>query len=155
MPERTGRRFGRWIGVALAMATIAVLAAVILRWQELPQGVQPVAWEREVCARCRMHIGDPHFAAQLQTRDGRILNFDDPGCLILYEVDRAPDVHAIYFHLSREDAWASQDDVAFVPGQTTPMGYGFGAVRRGTPGALPYAEVRQRLSGQREGGGPR
>jgi hypothetical protein len=143
---------GIWVGVTLAVAAVAALAWAVLRSQELPRGVEPVAWEREMCAQCHMHIGDPRFAAQLQTKDGRILHFDDPGCLVLYEATERPAVHAIYFHHLREDRWLAVDEVGFVPGQSTPMGYGFGAVDRGTPEAIPYAELRERLLRRRDGG---
>ena len=146
MAERMRRKTARYAGFALAVAALlAILGAVILRLQALPRSPQPVAWGRETCARCNMHISDPRFAAQLQTKDGRILNFDDPGCLVLYEAEQKPDVHAMYFRAFNEDRWLSLDQVAFVDGQTTPMAYGFGAVPRATPGAISYADVRQRL----------
>ncbi len=48
-----------------------------------PDAVEPVAWDRAVCARCSMLVGaSARFAAQLQTEDGTVLDFDDPGCLL-------------------------------------------------------------------------
>lgn len=99
-----------------------------------------------------MAISDPAFAAQLQTADGRILDFDDPGCLLTYLAQHTPRVHAVYFHAVDSDRWIPEADVAFVPVQHTPMAYNLGAVPKGTPGAITYAEaVRQVLRRPRRG----
>lgn len=134
----------RWIVAIAAIGAVAVVAFV-LQAKRLPTGVEPVAWDREVCAQCRMHVGDPHFAVQLQTNDGSVLNFDDPGCFFFYESARHPSVHAVYFHHVREDRWLPSSDVAFVPVSSSPMGYRFGAVQRGAPGAITLEETRIRV----------
>jgi len=122
--------------VPAALAVLAALGAALLGWgllrsQSLPSGPEPVAFDRAPCTRCGMLIGEPAFAGQLQTRDGRVLDFDDPGCLLLYLRERDPDVHAVWLHHHAEDRWIPQDRVAFVPVPATPMGYGLGAVERG------------------------
>jgi hypothetical protein len=84
-----------------------------------------------------MLIGEPLFAAQLQAGDGTIYNFDDPGCLLLWEAENRPQTRAAYFHHSLEDRWLARERVAFAPiDRPTPMDYGLGAVERG---ALPQA----------------
>jgi hypothetical protein len=107
-----------------------------------PEGPQPIAWDREPCAHCRMLISDPAFAAQLHTADGTVESFDDPGCLFARIEARQPHVHALWFHHSREDRWLPGDHVAFVRGAKTPMDFGFGAVDPGTPGSIPSEAVR-------------
>jgi copper chaperone NosL len=136
----------------LAVVLVAVgCLGVALAWSErLPEGPVDVVWDREACAHCRMHVGEHAFAAQLQVKDGRVLHFDDPGCLLEYEAKARPDVHAVYFHHLREDRWLPRERTGFVPVSPTPMGYGLGAVEVGTPGAVPPAEALARL--QREGG---
>jgi len=124
-------------GIAL-LAAGAALVFALREAQRLPDGSVPVAWDREACARCRMLVSDPHFAAQLQTTDGRVLVFDDPGGLLLYVHERELDVHAVWFHHLREDRWIARDAVGFVPAEPTPMNYGLGAVDRGA-GALDVA----------------
>jgi hypothetical protein len=141
----------RW----LARGLVALLAVgglgLALTWTErLPEGPVPVAWDREACAHCRMHVGEPAFAAQLQLEDGRVLNFDDPGCLLRYEAERRPRVHASWFHHLREDRWIPGTWVAFVAASPTPMGYGLGAVEAGVPGARSPAEALAGLQGRRE-----
>jgi hypothetical protein len=123
-----------WGGLALLVLGGLSLAVA---WAQRPlEGPVPVAWDREACAHCRMHVGEPGFAAQLQTKEGRVLNFDDPGCLLRYEAEAHPEVHAVYFHHMSEDRWLPRERTAFVRADPTPMGYGLGAVEQGTAGAL-------------------
>ena len=132
----------RWLargGVVLAL--VGALGMALAWTEQLPDGPAPVAWDREACAHCRMHVGEPAFAAQLQLTDGRVLHFDDPGCLLRYEAEARPQVHAAWFHHVREDRWIPGARVAFVSVQPTPMGYGAGAVDAGEAGARAPAEV--------------
>lgn len=41
----------------------------------------PIQFGVQECAHCRMTIADPRFAAQLQTRQGRVYGFDAVECL--------------------------------------------------------------------------
>jgi hypothetical protein len=93
-----------------------------------------------------MLIGEAAFAAQLQAQDGQVFDFDDPGCLLRFEAEREPAVHARWFHHLREERWLSGDEAAFVDVKPTPMGYGLGAVEAGTPGALPLDAARRRVA---------
>ncbi|NMO14834.1 hypothetical protein HPC49_00720 [Pyxidicoccus fallax] len=141
----------RWLVRGAVVLGLASVLGLALAWTEgLPEGPVPVAWDREACAHCRMHVGEPAFAAQLQLADGRVLNFDDPGCLLRYEAEKRPAVHAAWFHHVREDRWIPGAQVAFVPVSPTPMGYGVGAVEAGAPGARAPAEVLAGMVGSRE-----
>ena len=141
----------KWVSlgvVALAFAAfVGVIALLVIRLQRPAVGPVEIVWDREPCAQCRMLIGDPAFAAQLQTTDGRILDFDDPGCLLKYEAERRPAVRASYFHQVKGAGWLSLDKVAFVPVPHSPMGYDLGAVPTGTPGAISIDEARARVLG--------
>ncbi len=131
-------------GLALALAAAGELGAALWRATAPPDGPEPVAFDRTPCARCGMLVSDPRFAAQLQTRDGRVLHFDDPGCLLLYEHERAPEVQARWFRAARAERWIPGGSVAFGPLEPSPMGYGLAAQERGAPGALSRAEALER-----------
>lgn len=135
------------LGLAVGFGTLVVKA------QSLPQGPEPVAWDKAACAHCRMHVSEPGFAAQLQLKDGRVLNFDDPGCYFQYVAAGPADpVHAVYFHHLKEERWLTRAEVGFLPNQQTPMGFGLGAVESGTPGALPFEAARAHvLRGKAQG----
>lgn len=125
------------LGTAVGLV-VGLVALVVIGGSAPPDGPVDIAWDREPCAECRMHVGEPAFAAQLQTRDGRILNFDDPGCALRYVAREVPAVHELYFHHHKEDTWLTRTRTAFVPASPTPMGYGLAATLRGTAGALSF-----------------
>jgi copper chaperone NosL len=127
--------------VALGAAAVALAAGALWLWAgRAPEGPSPVAWDRVPCAHCHMLVSDPRFAAQLQLQDGEVLQFDDPGCLLLTRAELTKPVRAAWFHDSEGEGWLSEREVAFVRGATTPMGYGLAAVRAGIrPDALDPA----------------
>ena len=112
---------------ALAVA-LAGFGALVLSAQARPDGPVPIAWDKEPCAHCRMHVGEPAYAAQLQLEDGRVLSFDDPGCLFRWLEKHQDPVHATWLHHSQADAWIPRADVGFVEASGTPMGFGLAAV---------------------------
>ena len=134
------------VGLGAAAVAIAALVVFLVVFASAPPSgaVEPV-WDRTSCAWCKMHVGEPAFAAQLHTVEGDVLFFDDPGCLFELEAERRPDVHARFFHHLREDRWLAGDEVAFVPVEQSPMGYGLGALQQGAAdakGALDLAAAR-------------
>lgn len=126
------------------VAAAAVLVALACRG--VPDGPQPIAWDREPCAHCRMVIGEPRYAAQVITADGDVHAFDDPGCALRWLAAASAPPHAIYFRHADEPRWIPGAEVGFRRGDVTPMGSALGAVDRGAPGAIPLdaalAEVR-------------
>lgn len=139
MPRERGGRGWWWLGAVAAV--IGALVFFVMRAQRLPEGPQPVAWDAEPCAHCHMLIGAPGFAAQLVRKDGAVLNFDDPGCLLRHLADEQPEVHALWFHHAGEDRWIPGDAVAFRRVAESPMGWGFAAVGAHEPHDLDRATV--------------
>jgi hypothetical protein len=132
-----------WLVVAAAvLATAAIVFLVVRGSGRLPDEPVPVAWDREVCGHCHMHIGEPRHAVQLVSTDGVVTNFDDVGCALRFLDERSPEVHRLWFHGEGDD-WISADEVGFVTGDVTPMGSGLTAVEAGTPGARRLDEVRR------------
>ena len=138
------------IAAVVVAAIVAGFAALIHHAQSLPNSVQPVIWDKESCAECKMAIGDPSFAAQLQTKDGRVLDFDDPGCLITYVNDRSPIIHAIYFHLYKQNEWLDKDRTGFISRVRSPMGFDLAATRKETPGAISWERAIESVRNQNE-----
>lgn len=126
----------------IAAVALALIASLIVRCgTRLPDEVQPIAWNAETCAHCRMSIGDPAFAAQVITDDGEVLSFDDPGCAARYLRTHGDHVHRAWFHAGRGDRWLPAGEVAFVHVPASPMGSGLMAVPAGTPGAISLEDV--------------
>lgn len=142
-------RYLVYVVSALVVCALFFVAKVVFAGG-LPEGPVAAVWDHEACAFCRMHVGEPAFAAQLQTKDGQVLFFDDPGCLF-ETLDRdQPPVHAMYFRHMKEDRWLARDEVAFAPVAITPMGYGIGAVERNTDAALSVDEAHAKVRKKRE-----
>ena len=106
--------------------------------------VPPTFIGSEACAECQMTVSDPRFACQLQTTDGRVLNFDDPGCLFRFLSDEDPPVHAVYFRSYETDEWLARGQVAFQEGPQSPMGFDLAAVPPGRASALDFETARRR-----------
>jgi hypothetical protein len=136
-------QMGKIIALVVATAVMAVIAVQVMRSNRLPDEPQPIAWDREPCAECRMHIGEPAFAAQLITEDGRVLSFDDPGCLLIHLRDQAPRVHRAWVRHRDDDRWLPLTEAGFVRADRSPMGYQLAAVDTGTPGAVDWLTAQQ------------
>jgi hypothetical protein len=145
VPERNLRRLAAAIVVLAVVVVAALLVRAWLATRYLPDGPLPVAFDHAACAHCRMLISEAAFAAQLQAKDGRVYDFDDPGCLLRFEAEQLPDVYALWFHHVREERWLPGGEVGFVEITPTPMGYGLGAVEADTPGALTLDAARRRV----------
>jgi copper chaperone NosL len=134
----------------LATAVVAVVFAFV--WfndASLPEGPVPVVWDAEVCTNCKMHVGDPRFAAQLQTENGEVLNFDDPGCLFDYLDDHDLRARALYFRDHGSDRWLSESEAGFIAVEESPMGYGIAAVPKSSPDARDSAWAKERVRNRR------
>jgi copper chaperone NosL len=125
-------------GGKLAGAALGVALLVACRPASQPA---PIAFDREPCAHCRMLISDPGYAAQLESAQGEVASFDDPGCL-LAALDAYPSPRALWFHHLRDERWIAGDEVGFVRVPRTPMGYGLAAVGADEPGAVSLEEAR-------------
>jgi hypothetical protein len=111
-----------------------------------PDAPRAIAYDHEACAHCHMLIGDARYAVQLVTDDDEVLDFDDPGCALAYLAEVHPHVHRLWFRDARGDRWLAADDVRFLPGAATPMGYGLAAVERTTPGSVAMADAGARVA---------
>jgi len=131
--------------VLLALCTAGALGWALMQATSSPGGPVELMWDRESCANCKMLVGEPNFAVQLQTEDGRVFAFDDPGCLILFLEDDATPVRAIYFHHLHEGRWIGHDEVAFESVSPSPMGFGLGAIMTGDPDSIDLDEARRRV----------
>jgi copper chaperone NosL len=123
-----------------------LLAALCAAGCARSEGPQPIAWDREACAHCRMLISDPRFAAQLETPEGEPRSFDDPGCLLAELASRSPRPRALWFHHALEERWLAEAQVGFLAVERTPMGYGLAAVDASAPGALSLAQAQARVA---------
>ena len=120
---------------------------------KLPDGPADLVWDKTACAACGMHVGEPPFAAQATTTDGRVHAFDDPGCLVLWIEEQRPELHSVFFRHRRDPRWIARDRVGFVVAEPTPMGFGLAAVDGTAPGAIDADVARARVLARTSGHG--
>lgn len=149
------RRWGPVVGALVALALGAALVVALLRAGSPPEGPVEVPLDAATCARCRMLVSDPSFAAQLHTRRGEVLFFDDPGCLLLHlgedEARSGEPGHAAWVHHLRKDHWIPLERARFVSVPRSPMGYDLGATSEGdAPDGLTARAARERLEERAE-----
>jgi Cu-processing system permease protein len=113
--------------VAGGAVALGVLVAAVVLWPgDAATGPEPIAWGRDTCARCRMHLSQPGYAGEMRDRQGTLHKFDDIGCAVGTIVA----THAEVPEAGVED----HDGGGFVPllaarlvrteGVQTPMGHG-------------------------------
>ena len=73
-----------------AVSLLAILAAC------RTPSPRPLAYDAETCSQCHMTLADRRFGAELVLQTGRVIPFDDTGCLISYlGRDSTTAVHSI------------------------------------------------------------
>lgn len=100
-----------------------------------------------------MTISNRHFATQIRSAsDGKLRQFDDPGCAILWRGDEGAPEDEIWVHNAEGDAWLDARSARFGTGFKTPMGHGYGTTDN--EGDLDWAtvetQVRERERERRE-----
>lgn len=92
-----------------------------------------------------MTLADHRFAAELLTRAGRAVVFDDIGCMAAWMRDNpAPGASAWVANFTAPDAWLRVDSAVYLQVESlgTPMGSGLAALRR-----TEVDSVRQAIGG--------
>lgn len=98
-----------------------------------------IAYGRDVCAQCRMIINEDKYAAALVDESGTH-EFDDIGCMKLFEAKTGAKVRRIWVKDARTAEWLDGSNTSFTvtPDLATPMGYGILAHPDAAPGGMPW-----------------
>lgn len=113
--------------MTMRLVLIAGLAIMLACMSPSPR---PIVYGSDQCAHCHMTIADPRYAAELVTRTGKVVVFDDIGCLAAFLAagDVSTDaVHSAWAHdYVAPDAWMRTGNLTFVRSDSlrTPMGSG-------------------------------
>jgi copper chaperone NosL len=113
-----------------------------------PDRAADAVWGKQPCEHCKMVLSEPRHAAQMITRDGTRLFFDDLGCMIEYERARAETPKRVWVR-NEQGAWIDASTARYEHGARTPMDYGFASSDHGR---LSLADVKRQLA--RGTGGP-
>jgi copper chaperone NosL len=130
-------------------------------------GPGEVRWDREVCTRCGMAIGDRYASAQVRGapagQHNRLYLFDDIGCAVVW-LDSQPWADdprtEIWVTDHRDGRWIDARLASYITGIRTPMGYGLGAQLEHADGGMDFAHAREYIQaveqrGHVHGGGHR
>jgi len=108
-------------------------------------GPVAVRWDREVCQRCSMGIGDDRFAAQIRGgAQHKVFKFDDIGCAVIWLEQQAwKDAAATEIWVSdyHDKRWIDARQASYVRVLHSPMGYRLGAVAGNVKEALSFTEA--------------
>jgi copper chaperone NosL len=100
-------------------------------------GPRPLALGADQCAHCHMTLADSRFAAELVTRTGKSIPFDDVGCLAAYVVTGGPQgarIGSLWVNdYARPDTMLEVTRAVFLRSDSfhTPMDYHLVALRPG------------------------
>ena len=124
-----------------------VLAAAACR---IP-GPRSFVFGTDQCTHCHMTLADPRFAAQLVMTTGKVLPFDDAGCLATFVSTGGIEpraVHSLWVSdFLRPDSLIPVADAVFLRSDSlrTPMDYRIVALRPGAAAERLRAQLRGTL----------
>jgi nitrous oxide reductase accessory protein NosL len=142
-------------GLALTPLAAALLAACGDDDGAWPEGMLPIKWDRDTCARCSMAISDRRFAAQV--RGGprqQAFKFDDIGCAMSWCAEKhklhpwLADAATRYWvaeSRSNGTQWLDARRAHYITGPRSPMGYDLLALAAPQPGSLDFAGMSQKV----------
>jgi len=120
----------RLVSLALTAAALLCASACV---EPAPDGPPEIRLGVDACDGCGMSIGETRYAAAVLAGEGsggRILKFDDIGCLARWEAgSKDADVRRRWVHDRSSERWIDASSATFVrvPELSTPMGSGIAA----------------------------
>lgn len=115
----------RFLAASAFVAAAAVVGIVFL-WPAPPSGPEPIAYGRDTCATCRMHVSRPGFGGEMRDRHGTLTKYDDVGCLVRAILTTHRDVPGAWVEDHGGGGFVPLVSAHLVRADTaeTPMGYG-------------------------------
>lgn len=108
-------------------------------------GPVEVRWDKEICQRCSMGIGDERFAAQIRGGlDKKVYKFDEIGCAVIWLEQRTwkdATETEIWVADFNDKQWIDARKARYVRVMHSPMGYGLGAVATDEKDSLDFNEA--------------
>lgn len=151
-------------GIALLPLASAILAACGKEEAGWADGMVPIKWDRDACAKCGMVISDRRFAVEIRGGPHRAaFKFDDIGCAATWYgekratlawLDEDTTRYWVADFARQGTAWLDARRARYATGARSPMGYDFAAYADDRPGSLDFAALALHVSkGARAHGG--
>ena len=117
------------LNIVLACLLLALSSGCAGRTEE--DKPPDIRYGKDLCAECRMIIGEARFAAAAMGEDGEYLKFDDIGCMRIHQGQAAAltPPKNFWVHDYATEAWVRGAAAFFAKSDSliTPMGYGVAA----------------------------
>ncbi len=130
------------------LAALAAAPFITACSRDTGHGPGEVHWDRDACKRCGMAVSDRHYAAQIRGGPKReAFKFDDIGCALFWLKEQnipwaeAADTE-IWVNDLRSGEWLDARKAHYLPGKTTPMAYGYGALAQAEAGSVDFASMK-------------
>lgn len=146
----------RFVIAGLALTPLAAMLAACGKKGDWPEGMTPIAWDRDSCARCSMVISDRRFAVEMRggPKDA-VFKFDDIGCALHYSREKAAE-HAWLADAATKfwvaDSTSKGNEVRWFEARkahyvaaTSPMAYNYAAVAQPQAGSLDFDTMKQHI----------
>lgn len=109
-------------------------------------GYIEIAWDRDVCEKCRMLISDRHFAVQVRGgTKNKVYLFDDMGCALHWLNTQTWQANELWVRDYQSEKWLNAFTAHYVPQQKTPMDYGFGATVTATSHSVDFETAKMQI----------
>lgn len=96
------------------------------------------------CALCGMDITEVEYYAKAIDSKGRVYEFDDFGCMILY-TQKHPLAWSYFVYARDIGALVDATKAHYSRTETTPMHYGFGAYKEEGEGRVSFEEAKEAM----------
>ena len=128
-------------GGAVAVVAAGAAGFTLLPGDEPQTGIPEIKLGKQECARCGMVIADGRFASAWRDVNGKARVFDDPGCMLLDQIQLAPGEGTQYWVSDyRDETLTDATLAAYIVSDAirSPMAYGVAAfaTRAAADGAL-------------------
>ena len=128
-------------GGAVVVAAAGAVGFTLLPGEESQTGIPEIKFGKQSCARCGMVIADGRFACAWRDGDGKARVFDDPGCMLLDQLELQPGEGTGYWVAEyRDETFIDATSAVYVVSDAirSPMAYGIAAfaTRAAADGAL-------------------
>ena len=123
------------------MRVLTLIVCALMACDSFDRPVDPV-WGKQPCGACAMLVSDPRTAAQLVTRDGERLYFDDIGCMVGSE--KLKEAANVWVR-DGSGRWIDARTAKYGRG-STPMDYGFVVA----PSGFEFEAVQRAVNAQKE-----
>lgn len=146
----------RFVIAGLALTPLAAMLAACGKKGDWPEGMAPIVWDRDSCARCSMVISDRRFAVEMRGGPKDMtLKFDDIGCALHYSREKAAE-HAWLSDAATKlwvaDSASKGNEVRWFDARkahyvtaTSPMTYNYAAVAQPQAGSFDFDTMKQHI----------